>query len=63
MVCKYGEELLVPYLLGAIDERERRLMDLHLDTCAACSLAVQGDGEAVARLAYALPQLEVSPRI
>ena len=63
MDCKYGEEMLVPYLLGAIDERERRLMDSHLDSCPACSLALQGDGEAVARLASALPQLEVPLRI
>ena len=63
MECKLGEELLVPYLLGAIDERERRLMDSHLDTCPACSLALQGDGEAITRLASALPQLEVPPRI
>ena len=63
MECKYGEELLVPYLLGAIDDRERRLMDSHLDSCTPCSLALQGDGEAVARLASALPQLEVPPRI
>ena len=59
MDCKYGEEMLVPYLLGAIDDRERRLMDAHLDSCPACILALQGDGEAIARLAYALPQLEV----
>ena len=63
MDCKYGEELLVPYLLGAIDERERRLMDSHLDSCPTCSLALLGDGEAVARLASALPQLEVPLRI
>ena len=63
MECKYAEELLVPYLLGATDERERRLMDSHLDSCPTCSLALQGDGEAVARLASALPQLEVPPRI
>ena len=63
MECKYGEELLVPYLLGAIDERERRLMDSHLDSCPTCSLALQGDGEAIARLASALPQLEVPLRI
>ena len=63
MDCKYGEEMLVPYMLGAIDEGERRLMDGHLDSCSECRLALQGNGEAVAGLAYALPQLEVPPRV
>ena len=63
MDCREAEEHFVPYLLGALDSRERGLMDSHLETCSACSLRLQGDGETVARLAFAVPQLEVPPRV
>ena len=63
MDCKEAEELFVGYLLGALDPDERSWMDSHLDTCQVCSLKLQGDGETVARLAFAVPQLVVPPQV
>jgi anti-sigma-K factor RskA len=59
MECRETEELLVPYILGALDSRERRLMESHLDSCRLCSLTIQGDGETIASLAFAVPQMDV----
>ena len=56
--CREAEELFVPYLLGTIDETERRLMDSHLESYGACSVALHSDGETVASFAFELPQLE-----
>ena len=63
MDCREAEELLESYLLGALDSRERELVDSHLETCLDCNLKLQGDGETVARFALAVPQLEVPPRV
>ena len=57
MDCREAEELFVPYLLGTIDERESRLMDSHLESCGACSVALRSDGQTVASFAFELPQL------
>ena len=59
MDCREAEEQFVPYLLGAIDERERRLMDSHLESCGACSVALHSDDQTVASFAFELPQLKV----
>lgn len=63
MDCKEAEELFVPYLLGALDSRERQALEEHLDTCQRCSLETYGGGEAVARLASAVPRLKVPARV
>ena len=63
MDCREAEELFVPYLLGATDERERRLIDSHLESCGACSAALHRDGETVASLAFTLPQFEAPPQV
>ena len=63
MDCKDAEELFEPYLLGALDSSNRILMDAHLEICAACGLRLQGDGETVAKLAFAVPQLKVPARV
>ena len=63
MDCREAEELFGPYLLGALEPEERQRLDSHLETCPACSLKLQGDREPVARLAFAVPQLEVPRRI
>ena len=63
MDCREAEELFVPYLLGAIDERERRLMDSHLESCGACSVALHSDGQKVASFAFELFQLEVPSEV
>ena len=63
MDCREAEELFVPYPLRAIDERERRLMDSHLESCGACSVALRSDGQTVASFAFELPQLEVPSEV
>ena len=63
MDCREAEELFGPYFLGTIDETERRLMDSHLESCGACSVALHGDGETVASFAFELPQLEVPSEV
>ncbi|MCH7744442.1 MAG: anti-sigma factor [Chloroflexi bacterium] len=59
MDCNQAEELMAPYVLGALDSEERAKMDSHVNTCIPCSLKLEGDGEVVARLASTVPQLEV----
>ena len=63
MDCNQAEDLFESYLLGALDSEERRLMDAHLETCGACRLKLQNEGETVARLAFTVPQLEAPPRV
>ena len=63
MECREAEELYAPYLLGALDSKEKGLMDSHLDTCQACRLNLQEEGEAAVMLALAVPQLEVPERV
>lgn len=63
MDCREAEELFGPYLLGALDAGEESLIDAHLETCRICGPRLQADGETVARLASAVPELEVPPRI
>ena len=63
MDCNEAEELIAPYVLGALDSREKVLMDSHLSTCPTCSLRLREDGEAVAELAFGVPQVEPPPRI
>ena len=59
MDCREAEELIAPYLLGALDSPERHRMEAHLEDCDPCSLKLQGDCEAVARLAFGVPRQEV----
>ena len=61
MDCKKAEELFEPFLLGALDGRQRRRMESHLGSCPACSTRLPGDGETVTRLAFSVPQLAVPP--
>jgi len=63
MDCRKAEELFEPYLLGALDNGDRLLMDSHLDTCLTCSVRLHGEGETVARLAFTVPQVEPPSRI
>ena len=63
MDCSRAEELFEPYLLGALESRERQLMDSHLDTCHQCNLKLREDGETAAKLALGVPQLQVPPRV
>ena len=63
MDCSRAEELLEPYILGALDARERESMEAHLETCDACSSRLESDGDTVAALALAAPQLAVPPSV
>lgn len=63
MDCNKAEDLNDLYLLGALDSRDRLLMESHLDSCHRCSLRLQGDGETVSRLAFAVPQVEVPTHV
>ena len=63
MDCREAEEFYTPYLLGALEPRDRRLMDAHLEGCRECSLKLSGDGETLARFAASVPQLEVPSRV
>ena len=63
MDCRIGEELLEPYLLGALDVGDRALMEGHLESCSECGARVREEGEAVTQLAYAVPGLDVPPRV
>lgn len=59
MDCREAEDRFDAYLLGALDARERALIDSHLETCRDCNVKLQADGETVAQLAFSVPQLEV----
>lgn len=63
MDCEHAEELLAPYVLGALGPSERSAMDSHAASCAVCTARLREHGEVVAELAYAVPQLEVPPRV
>ena len=59
MDCNRAEELFGPYILGALDSTQRGAMESHLETCDACSVRLRSDGETVAALALAAPQMAV----
>ena len=63
MDCSRAEELLEPYILGALDSRERESMEAHLETCDACTSRLESDGDTLAALALAAPQLAVPPAV
>ena len=63
MDCERAEGLLAPYVLGALEPSERSAMDRHADSCAVCTARLREQGEVVAELAYAVPQLEVPTRV
>ena len=59
MDCNSAEELFESYILGALDSTETHEMESHLETCDSCSARLRSDGETVAALALAAPQLAV----
>ena len=63
MECDQVEELFGPYILGELSSRERRLLDSHLETCSKCGMRLEEEGEAVAKVALAVPWLEVPPTV
>ena len=63
MECLEAEQQLVPYLLDALDATERSRVDYHVEHCAGCSSKLLEDGDLVAQLAYAVPQVHPPSRV
>ena len=59
MDCNNAEELFEPYILGTLDSTQKPAMESHLETCDSCSARLRSDGETVAALALAAPQMAV----
>jgi anti-sigma factor RsiW len=59
MSCKRMEERILAYVDGRVKVSERRDMEVHLATCAACRLRVN-EFRAVTGLLDELPQIEPS---
>ena len=59
MDCNRAEELFGAYILGALDSTQRGAMESHLETCEHCGARLRSEGETVAALALAAPQLAV----
>ena len=59
MSCKRMEERILAYVDGRVKVSERREMEVHLATCAACRLRVN-EFRAVTGLLDELPQIEPS---
>ena len=63
MECIAAEERFDSYLRGDLDSREAGELDSHLDSCRSCSVKLSADGEVVASLAFAVPQVDVPSRV
>ena len=63
MECVKAEERFDPYLRGELSPRETAELDSHLDSCQSCSVTLRADGEMLASLAFAVPQVEVPERV
>jgi anti-sigma-K factor RskA len=61
--CQDFREDLEVYALGALDDREARRIEAHLETCADCSSIVHAHRQAVDYLALAVPLYHASPRV
>ena len=61
--CDSATELVRSYLLDDIDESEIPLLEAHLESCPSCSLLLEGDGDALARLALSVPQQPAPSRV
>ncbi len=61
---KIAYELIESYAFGILDEGERAAVDEHLNTgCVACGGRLREVSELSVRLAMAVPQAEVPPRV
>ena len=63
MECVKAEERFDSYLRGELSPRETAELDSHLDSCQSCSVTLRADGEMLASLAFAVPQVEVPERV
>lgn len=63
MDCNLVEEQFIPYVLGALEFAEREMMQAHIESCADCFRRMQDEGEIIARLAFAVPQLQAPPGV
>ncbi|HSC27743.1 MAG TPA: anti-sigma factor [Vicinamibacterales bacterium] len=55
------QSLAAPYVLGALDDLERRAFEAHLETCAACTEDVRALRPVAHALAHAAPQRTPRP--
>ncbi len=58
MDCNQVDDQLIPYILGALESAERERLRAHVESCTDCCRQMQDEGETIARLAFAVPQLE-----
>ena len=63
MDCRLAADLMSPYLIGALDDEDRSLVESHLESCGECASAFRGDGRTVAGLAFSVPQRNVPLRV
>ena len=63
MKCVRAEERFDPYLRGELSPKETEELDSHLDSCQSCSVTLRADGEMLASLAFAVPQVEAPERV
>ena len=56
MDCAHVDDSYESYILGALDSDEMGSMAAHIDGCARCQAKLRPEAEAVAALAYAVPQ-------
>src|SRR5512143_1358709 len=60
ITCEELEDLIPAYVLGAVDEADRALVEAHLPRCANCRQLVKDYGPVVELLPFAAQQ--VAPR-
>lgn len=58
MDCDLAEEHFIPFVIGVSDSAEKEMMRAHVDSCADCRQRIQDEGETIARLAFAVTQLQ-----
>ena len=61
MRCEEVQELVPAYVLGALEEHERALVEAHLADCPQCATELRERADTMARLAELLPQEAPSP--
>jgi anti-sigma-K factor RskA len=61
MICDDIEELSGAYVLDAVTDEERQVVDAHLPTCQKCSQLIAELRSVVDLLPFAVPQVEPSP--
>ena len=63
MKCESVQELIPPYVLGALEPRERRRVEQHISKCPECTEALREALEVSANLAKAFPIAQPSVHV